>query len=132
MAARFWTWLRKPRSGRPLDGRPDDDVVVRGGRWKDTRETRPDARTHPSAAAHLRWIKRLRARDAHDRRIAAEALGRAAARAAIPDLIRAAVDADAAVRKAAAEALTAIDADWPRCEEAAPAARPCCPPSTAA
>jgi HEAT repeat protein len=60
-------------------------------------------------------IQRLRHNESTVRKATAEVLGRLGpkAREAIPALLRAACDIDAAVRRAAAAALDQIDSDWP-------------------
>jgi HEAT repeat protein len=106
---RFWTWFGTPsRRPSPRENRPG------------TGERRPRVADTPEA-----WAERLEDRDARLRRAAAQALGRLgpAAAGAVPGLLGAAVDPDAAVRKAAAEALSAVDPDWPgrgACGEAIP------------
>jgi HEAT repeat protein len=93
-------------------------VVVRGKAWKNTtadpQGSLPQPETQP-ALGIPDLIQRLRHKESTVRRSGAEVLGGLGARAreAIPALLIAACDIDAAVRKVAATALDQVDVGWP-------------------
>lgn len=96
----------------------DPPVVVRGDAWKNTAEKRwpaPKRMTEADFSSIDGLIKGLDPRNTGQVRLAsAEGLGRLGAKAsqAIPPLIKAAVDIDGNVRKAALNSLKAIDPNW--------------------
>jgi HEAT repeat protein/aminoglycoside phosphotransferase (APT) family kinase protein len=97
-----------------------EPLRVRGRRWVDTSEERWEVPLEEEESSELRLedlVKQLARVDNRDlRRSAAESLGQLGAEAgpAIPALLKAATDVDATVRKAASEALEAIDPSWPQ------------------
>lgn len=105
-----------PRSREPTPN------LVRGEWWKNT-ATDPQYKLPP---APMELLPRLTHKDPTVRRSAAEKLGKLGPEAgeAVPALLQAAADIDGTVRKAAIEALNAIDPSWwtsARAVETAPA-----------
>jgi HEAT repeat protein len=97
-----------------------EPLLVRGRLWVDTSEERwevpleEEAPREPGLEDVVKQLARVDNREL--RRSAAEGLGQLGAEAipAIPALLKAATDVDATVRKAASEALEAIDPSWPQ------------------
>lgn len=101
-----------------------DPLLVRGPLWTDTSEElwdtppEPDEPCEPNLDDLIEQLGRVDNREI--RRSAAEGLGQLGAEAgpAIPPLLKTATDVDETVRKAALEALEAIDPCWPQNPEA--------------
>jgi HEAT repeat protein len=114
-----------PNPPQPLDAEPAsvenrEPVLVRGRLWMNTSEIRWDTAQEeemspdPSIEELIWGLGQVHRRDV--RRSSAESLGQlgSAATQAIPALLAAAVDVEAAVREAAMTALEAIDPAWPK------------------